>query len=214
MQSQHRLLHALLQDQRHDIGSLRDLLMQQPILGCGGTAEYIVGDLVARPWMTDADAQPPESVAHDCDRIPQSVVSAMPTTFFQAQGARRQVEFVVHDQDLAGVNPVEPSDRGDRLTAQIHERGRFQQPELDAAHPNPGELTPVTRLDTERAAMATRQLVTALISEWRALRYPENRAYSMRHNPAAWEALSQMADLSRTDARDRLLTHAPNATDP
>ena len=45
----------------------------------------------------------------------------------------------------------------------------------------------------------------ALISEWRAARYPENRAYIMRHNPAAWEALSYMADLSRNTARDRLL---------
>jgi Ser/Thr protein kinase RdoA (MazF antagonist) len=54
--------------------------------------------------------------------------------------------------------------------------------------------------------MATRHLITALISEWRAARYPENRAYIMRHNPAAWEALFQMADLSRNEARDRLLT--------
>jgi Ser/Thr protein kinase RdoA (MazF antagonist) len=54
--------------------------------------------------------------------------------------------------------------------------------------------------------MATRHLITALISEWRAARYPENRAYIMRHNPAAWEALAQMADLSRNEARDRLLT--------
>ena len=54
--------------------------------------------------------------------------------------------------------------------------------------------------------MATRHLITTLISEWRAARYPENRAYIMRHNPAAWEALSQMADLSRAEARDRLLT--------
>lgn len=53
--------------------------------------------------------------------------------------------------------------------------------------------------------MATRHLVTALISEWRVLRYPENRAYIMRHNPAAWEALSQFADISRDEARDRLL---------
>jgi hydroxylysine kinase len=51
-----------------------------------------------------------------------------------------------------------------------------------------------------------------LISEWRAQRYPENRAYIMRHNPAAWEALSQMADLSRHDARDRLLTPTRNGT--
>lgn len=53
--------------------------------------------------------------------------------------------------------------------------------------------------------MATRHLITALISEWRAARYPENRAYIMRHNPAAWEALSLMADLPRNTARDRLL---------
>jgi Ser/Thr protein kinase RdoA (MazF antagonist) len=58
--------------------------------------------------------------------------------------------------------------------------------------------------------MATRHLITALISEWRAARYPENRPYIMRHNPAAWEALSDMADLSRAAARDRLLAGIPN----
>ncbi len=53
--------------------------------------------------------------------------------------------------------------------------------------------------------MATRHLITALISEWRVRRYPENRAYIMRHNPAAWEALSQLADLPRHEVRGRLL---------
>ncbi len=68
-------------------------------------------------------------------------------------------------------------------------------------------VLPLTGAEEEVVAdlMATRQLVTALISEWRAARYPDNRAYIMRHNPAAWEALSQMADLSRNTARDRLL---------
>lgn len=67
---------------------------------------------------------------------------------------------------------------------------------------------PLTEIEQEIVAdlMATRHLITALISEWRAARYPENRAYIMRHNPAAWEALAQMADLSRDAARDRLLT--------
>ena len=66
---------------------------------------------------------------------------------------------------------------------------------------------PLTDAEQEIVAdlMATRHLVTALISEWRAARYPENRAYIMRHNPAAWEALFHMADLSRETARDRLL---------
>ena len=75
-------------------------------------------------------------------------------------------------------------------------------------------VLPLTGPEQEVVAdlMATRHLITALISEWRALRYPENRAYIMRHNPAAWEALSQMADLSRHEARDRLLNPAPNGT--
>lgn len=73
-------------------------------------------------------------------------------------------------------------------------------------------VLPLTEPEQEIVAdlMATRHLITALISEWRALRYPENRAYIMRHNPAAWEALSQMADLSRHQARDRLLTFQRN----
>lgn len=68
-------------------------------------------------------------------------------------------------------------------------------------------ILPLTEIEQEIVAdlMATRHLITALISEWRAKRYPENRAYIMRHNPAAWEALSQMADLSRDEMRDRLL---------
>lgn len=69
------------------------------------------------------------------------------------------------------------------------------------------DTLPLTDVEQEIVAdlMATRHLITALISEWRAARYPENRAYIMRHNPAAWEALSHLADLSRNTARDRLL---------
>lgn len=77
-------------------------------------------------------------------------------------------------------------------------------------------VLPLTDPEQEIVAdlMATRQLVTALISEWRALRYPENRAYIMRHNPAAWEALSQLADISRNEARDRLLSPKQNGPNP
>ncbi|GKS84579.1 phosphotransferase [Acidovorax sp. SUPP1855] len=77
-------------------------------------------------------------------------------------------------------------------------------------------VVPLTEPEQEIVAdlMATRHLITALISEWRALRYPENRDYIMRHNPAAWQALSQMADLSRHEARDRLLTPTPTETPP
>lgn len=54
--------------------------------------------------------------------------------------------------------------------------------------------------------MATRHLITVLISEWRAKRYPENYGYIMRHNAASWEALTLLADLSRDQARELLLT--------
>jgi len=68
-------------------------------------------------------------------------------------------------------------------------------------------ILPLMEVEQEVVAdlMATRHLITVLISEWRSARYPENRPYIMRHNPAAWEALSQMAELSRAEARDRLL---------
>ena len=58
--------------------------------------------------------------------------------------------------------------------------------------------------------VTTRHLITVLISEWRSRRYPENYAYIMRHNPASWDALHLMADLSRESARDRLLADVPS----
>lgn len=61
--------------------------------------------------------------------------------------------------------------------------------------------------------VTTRHLITVLISEWRSRRYPENHAYIMRHNPAAWDALHLMADLSRESARDRLLAHVRSGDD-
>jgi len=62
--------------------------------------------------------------------------------------------------------------------------------------------------------VATRHLITVLISEWRSRRHPENHAYIMRHNPAAWDALRLMADLSADDTRDRLLAHVRSGDPP
>lgn len=78
------------------------------------------------------------------------------------------------------------------------------------------DVLPLTDLEREVVAdlMATRHLITVLISEWRSARYPENRPYIMRHNPAAWEALSDMADLSRATARDRLLAGIDTGVTP
>jgi len=62
-----------------------------------------------------------------------------------------------------------------------------------------------SELEVVTDLMATRHLITVLISEWRAKRYPENYGYIMRHNAAAWEALTLLADLSRDQARELLL---------
>ena len=61
--------------------------------------------------------------------------------------------------------------------------------------------------------MATRHLITVLISEWRSRRHPENYDYIMRHNPAAWDALRLIADLSQDNARDRLLADVRRGDD-
>jgi Ser/Thr protein kinase RdoA (MazF antagonist) len=62
--------------------------------------------------------------------------------------------------------------------------------------------------------VATRHLITLLISEWRASRYAENRAYIMRHNPSAWQALSHMAGCTRDACRERLLANLSSPGDP
>lgn len=61
--------------------------------------------------------------------------------------------------------------------------------------------------------VTTRHLITVLISEWRSRLYPENHAYIMRHNPASWDALNLMADLSSESARDRLLADVRSGDD-
>jgi Ser/Thr protein kinase RdoA (MazF antagonist) len=53
--------------------------------------------------------------------------------------------------------------------------------------------------------MAARHLITVLITEWRSVRYPENRDYILRHNPMAWECLARLADISPSRQHDTLL---------
>ncbi len=50
-----------------------------------------------------------------------------------------------------------------------------------------------------------RLVITVLITEWRATRYPENRAYIMRNNGLAWAGLDHIDQLPRAEASRRLL---------
>ncbi|MBR9791493.1 MAG: phosphotransferase [Gammaproteobacteria bacterium] len=71
------------------------------------------------------------------------------------------------------------------------------------------EKLPLTDMEKEIVTdlVITRQLITVIISEWRSKRFPENKAYILRHNKAAWDALKHAADMPRHIARDNLLNH-------
>ena len=52
--------------------------------------------------------------------------------------------------------------------------------------------------------MATRMVMTVVISSWRAARYPGNREYILRNNQGAWTRLSRIAKLSRAQAMQQI----------
>ena len=71
------------------------------------------------------------------------------------------------------------------------------------------EVAPLERTEIELLydLIAARFVTTVAITGWRAARYPENRAYILRNNPAAWFGLSAFADIDRATAQ-RLLKRA------
>ena len=52
--------------------------------------------------------------------------------------------------------------------------------------------------------IATRMVMTIVISSWRAARYPENRTYILRNQQPAWARLSRIAKLSRAEATQQI----------
>lgn len=53
--------------------------------------------------------------------------------------------------------------------------------------------------------IATRLAMTVLITEWRAVHFPENRAYILKNHPAAVSGLTRLAGISRDEAAEFLL---------
>jgi len=51
--------------------------------------------------------------------------------------------------------------------------------------------------------VAMRMAMTILITEWRARRYPENRAYILKNHPAASLGLSRLDEISREAAQEQ-----------
>jgi len=52
--------------------------------------------------------------------------------------------------------------------------------------------------------IATRMVMTVVVSSWRAIRHPENRDYILRNNDAAWARLNRIARLSRGQAMQQI----------
>ena len=59
-------------------------------------------------------------------------------------------------------------------------------------------------LDVLFDLIATRIVMTVVISSWRAIRYPENRDYILRNNQAASARLSRVAGLSPERAAQQI----------
>ena len=75
--------------------------------------------------------------------------------------------------------------------------------ELIAAYHAVTPLDPV-EFDLLPDLIATRLVMTVVISSWRAVRHPENRDYILRNNNAAWARLSRITKLSRAQVTQQL----------
>ena len=69
--------------------------------------QHVVDHLVALAGMADADTQSPEVRAELRGDVLQPVVPGDAAALLEPRRARRQVELVVHDQDLVGLDLVE-----------------------------------------------------------------------------------------------------------
>ena len=98
---------------------------------------------------------------------------------------------------------------GEIATAAAYQMADGADPLLSAAEIIGGfhEVLPLYK--AEQAVLldliTARFMITVLITEWRAARYPENREYIMRNNGLAWAGLNHLAGLSRDEASRQLL---------
>ena len=84
-------------------------------------------------WVVDTDAQavkiPLAQGAHD---ISQAIVTGMAAACFKARLPWGQVQFVMNDQDLVGIDTEIVGQTGDRLAAAVHISGWFQEADFFA----------------------------------------------------------------------------------
>src|SRR3954466_299705 len=82
--------------------------------------------------MSDPDAQPPEIPgAENCGDVFQAVARKTAAEL-EPDGARRQVELIVRDEDVPRLDAVEAGERTHCAAGVVHERLRLEEPDIGA----------------------------------------------------------------------------------
>ena len=109
--------------------------------------------------MADADPQAVElAVPEQAHGVAQAVLAAVAAVELEPRRARRQVQFVVRQQRFFRLDLPVAQRRGDRLAAEVHERGRLQQPHRLAGDVDLGGLA-------EQLAISSPKRAPSLVGE-------------------------------------------------
>ncbi|WP_375195186.1 phosphotransferase [Sphingobium sp.] len=106
---------------------------------------------------------------------------------------------------------------GEIATAAAYQMANGDDPLLSAAEMIGAYDAVLPLREEERAVLldllSARLVITVLITEWRAARYPENSAYIMRNNGLAWAGLEHIGQLSREQATRKLLQYCVSGSE-
>src|SRR5690606_36638918 len=135
VQALHRLVEVTLDGEREDVERVVDRPADQDVVLGPGTSQDPRGHPVLEPGLADADAQPVEAaVAKQAHDVAQAVLAAVAAVELQPRHAGRQVELVMGQQRLFGLDLPVAQGSHHRLATEVHERGRAQQPQAAPGH--------------------------------------------------------------------------------
>src|SRR6185503_9046593 len=159
MQPVHHLLGALGDQPRELRDRELDRLAHQALLHRACALEHVVDDLVAIAGVSDTDADPPEVLAEVCDDVLDAIVPAGTTALLEARDAGRQVELVVHDENLFGRDLEVLGEGAHGLAAAVHVAHRLHEPQRRVRDRHAADVGVVAALRLQAAIVAARQLV-------------------------------------------------------
>lgn len=82
------------------------------------------------------------------------------STELEPCGARHQVKFVVHHQQLCSRNPIVAAERPDRFAGAVHVGGGFEQPERATfAHPHTPDIAEESCFELSPASEPAREMI-------------------------------------------------------